>query len=225
MGNIAVIPARGGSKRIHRKNIKEFGGHPLITWTISAAKESGLFDRVIVTTDDYEIGRVAALYEAEVYHRDKSLADDHVPAYEATLDVVKAYPDYNNVAQLLPTCPLRSAQDVCESYDAFLESEASAQVSVADYGWQSPWWAVVKDDDMWHENRKRLSKRSQDLPDTYCPTGAAWWAKTDYLLEHGTFYTFGTKYWVMDRMRAIDIDTMEDWRVADAFRRIRKDVG
>lgn len=227
MDNLAVIPARGGSVRIPHKNIKEFGGHPLITWTISAAKESGIFDRIVVTTDDYEIARVASIYEAEIYNRDPELAGDHVPVSRATVDVIEKYSGYENVAQLLPTCPLRNAEDVKKSYHSFaLDScyeETKAQISVADFGWQNPWWMVVEDE-IWFWEEGMIVKRSQDLPESYSPTGAVWWAKTDYLLEQGSFYTGNTEYWIMPRHRAVDIDTMDDWRVADAFRRFYADL-
>jgi len=229
--NLAVIPARGGSKRIPKKNIKKFGGHPLITWTINAAQESEIFDRIIVTTDDYETRRVAMIYGAEVYERDKELAGDHVPVSRATIDVVKSIGWKGNVAQLLPTCPLRNAEDIVESHWAFVSGVISAQISVADYGWQQPGWAVHRGcggrASFLMENF-RLSRedinntRSQDMGEYYCPTGAIWWASVHYLLKYKTFYGDEFAAWRMPRHRAVDIDTVDDWRVADAFRRYAK---
>lgn len=216
MANLAVIPARGGSIRIHRKNIKDFRGHPLITWTISAAKESGMFDRIIVTTDDYEIARVANVYEAEVYNRDPELADEHTPVSKATLDVAKQYPEYDNVCQLLPTCPLRDAEDISQSYHYFVaHDQIGSLISVTDYGWQNPWWAVTSS--FQHINLEAVHKRSQDLEKLYCITGAVWWIGREHLLEHETFYTGHERPFIMDWAHGIDIDTMDDWELATAL--------
>ena len=221
---LAVIPARGGSRRVPRKNIREMRGRPLLAYSIEAAMRSGLFARVVVSTDDAEIADVARAEGADVpYLRAPELADDVTPVSRATIDVVErleqAGETYLQVCQLMPNCPLRTADDVVASHRQFTDQPAEAQISVARYGWQSPWWAMRRDadgslDPLFPE---AMRQRSQDLPDVFCPTGAVWWARTDALRREGTFHLPGRTGWEIDWTHAIDIDTEDDWRLADAL--------
>jgi CMP-N-acetylneuraminic acid synthetase len=220
--NIAVIPARGGSLRLPGKNIRPLAGQPVIAYTIGAALNSELFARVIVTTDDERIADVAVRYGAEVpFLRDASLADDHTPVSAATVDVLERLDPFSShfsvVAQLLPNCPLRDADDVRDSYQQFITTGARAQLSVAQYGWQPAWWAMKRTPDL------RLVplfpaeavRRSQDLAPLFCPSGAIWWARADTLREARTFHQAGRTGWAIQLSHAIDIDTEEDWLLAE----------
>ncbi|HEX7580537.1 MAG TPA: acylneuraminate cytidylyltransferase family protein, partial [Thermoanaerobaculia bacterium] len=147
---LAVIPARGGSKRVPRKNVREMAGRPLIAYTIEAAFLSGVFARVVVSTDDEEIARIGRACGADVpFLRAASLADDVTPVSAVTADALGRLDPYGtvfaDVAQLMANCPLRTVADVRASHAAFLASGAPAQISVARYGWQSPWWALTWD--------------------------------------------------------------------------------
>ena len=218
---LAVIPARCKSKRIPGKNIKCLGGQPLIAYTITAAIESRLFERIVVTTDCPEAAAVSRQYGAETpFLRDESLSDDFTPVSAATADVLtrlapKARP-YSAVAQLMPTCPLRTAGDIISSYTQFTASAAESQISVMRYGSQNPWWAM-------HFGHKgeleplfadRMAARSQDLPELFCPTGAIWWAHAASLLRAKTFYLRGYTGWEIPWPRGIDIDSHDDWELA-----------
>lgn len=221
--HLAVIPARAGSKRLPCKNIRELCGKPIIAYTIEAAHESGLFSRVIVSTDSDEIATVAQRFGAEVpFVRDASLADDHTPVSLATLDALeKLDPDgsvFRDVAQLMANCPLRTTRDIRESYRQFEEIGADSQISITRYGWLNPWWAMIRDaelrlafifDDRW------VSRRSQDLPEVFCPTGAIWWAKANVLRREKTFHTVSRTGWEIPWQRAVDIDAEEDWELAE----------
>lgn len=219
MGNLAVIPARGNSTRLPRKNIREFGGKPMIAWTIEAAINSGLFQDVVVSTEDWEIAGIAEDFGASVpFTRDLALADEYTPTSMVTLDAVEKLPGYVHVAQLLPSCPLRNYKDIQESFKAFVGSPDDSTISVSDYGWSNPWWAITNAGS--YLFAERLRDRSQDLPDLYCPTGAVWWTRPETLQLYKTFYTPRTGYYVIPWMRGIDIDTMEDFEVADALRGI-----
>src|SRR5690606_40024071 len=117
---IAIIPARGGSKRIPHKNITEFCGKPMIAWTIQAAKDSGLFDRVLVSTDDQRIAEVSKTWGAEVPFLRASFADDHTPVSEATASALQQamnhwQESYASVTQLMANCPLRTADDITQA--------------------------------------------------------------------------------------------------------------
>ncbi len=222
--NIAIIPCRGGSKRIPGKNIRPLQGKPIIGYAIEAALRSSLFERVVVSTDSEEIAEIARKFGADVpFMRDKKLADDFSPVSAATVDAVKRIDPtggiFHNVAQLMANCPLRSAEDVRASYEQFVSSGAKSQISVTEYGWLNPWWAMTSDEKhiLTPLFKERVTSRSQDLPHLYCPTGAIWWAKSAILREYGTFYAPDYSGWSMPWERAVDIDTEEDWKMAEVL--------
>jgi pseudaminic acid cytidylyltransferase len=221
---IAIIPARGGSKRIPGKNIRLLVGKPMIAYTIAAARESGLFERVIVSTDSSEIADVARQYNAEVpFLRDAILADDFTPVSSVTADVLlrldPASDRFESVAQLMPNCPLRTASDICDSHRQFERTNAQSQISVVRYGWQNPWWAMRRND--LHELepvfKEQMTTRSQDLPELFCPTGAVWWARTGTLRRTKTFHLENRTGWEIPWQRGIDVDTFQDWAMAEVL--------
>lgn len=223
-GALAVIPARGGSRRVPRKNIREMRGRPLLAYTVEAALESGLFARVVVSTDDAEIADVARAAGADIpFLRAPDLADDITPVSRATIDVVdrleQAGAAFAEVCQLMPNCPLRTADDVVASHRQFTDRPSDSQISVARYGWQNPWWAMrtAPDGSLDPLFPDAMQARSQDLPELVCPTGAVWWARTDALRRAGTFHLPGRTAWELDWTHAIDIDTEDDWRLAEAL--------
>ena len=194
-GRLAVIPARGGSKRLPGKNIRCLLGRPALAYTVEAALASGLFARVVVSTDDETIARVAREAGAEVpFLRDAALADDHTPVSRVTLDALLRLDGdssrFSQVAQLMPNCPLRTAADVCSSYERFVRTSAESQLSVTRYGWQNPWWAMRRVEGARLEPlfEQAVTTRSQDLPELFCPTGAIWWVRADVLRREGTFH-------------------------------------
>ncbi len=220
---IAIIPARGGSKRIPGKNIIDFCGKPLIAWTIEAALASGIFDRVIVSTDSQDIADVSIKYGAEVPFLRDVHADDHSPVSEGTLRTVEQLEEeghlYDVVVQLFAVCPLRNSQDIIDSYAEFKKRKSPFLVSCFKYIWMNPWWAVTLDD----KNKPKFifedaKKRSQDLPELYCPTGAIWIADIAALKIDKTFYGDSHTFWEMNWKRAVDIDNYEDLELAAALK-------
>ncbi|WP_341913854.1 acylneuraminate cytidylyltransferase family protein [Ferrovibrio terrae] len=226
--HIAIIPARGGSKRIPRKNIVPFHGRPLMAWTVSAALESGLFDRVLVSTDDPEIQAVALACGAEAPFLRLTAADDMAPASAATLAALDQAErhwgeGYDVVAQLMPNCPLRDAAAIRTALSAFQSGNGGFQISCTGYGWTNPWWAAELAPDgqpkaLFPEQRL---KRSQELPALYCPTGAIWLADAAALRQAGTFYGPGHRFQPLDFWSAVDIDTVEDLAMAAALAQAR----
>lgn len=224
---LAVIPARGGSKRVPGKNVRPLQGRPLIAYTIEAALVSGLFDSVVVSTDSEEIAALAAGCGAEVpFLREPALADDHTPVSAVTLDALRRLDPggerFASVAQLMPNCPLRTGEDVRSSCAAFESGDSPAQISVCRYGWFNPWWAMALGEGAVVEPlfAERLADRSQDQPELYCPTGAIWWARAAVLPVEGSFHMAGRTGWVMPWERGLDIDTEDDWRMAEALMRM-----
>lgn len=221
---IAVIPARGGSKRIPHKNLAELGGRPLVVWTIEAALESQRFHRVLVSTDDPDIAAAAEEYGVEVpFLRDRG-ADDFTPVSEATIAAVHQTREhlgetYTTVVQLLPSCPLRRSHHIIEAVDNFTAQNALFQISCAGFGWSNPWWAVTLNDDQTPQPLfpDQRQARSQDLPRLYCPTGAIWIADVESLSRAGTFYGPGHIYFPIEWTAGIDIDTPDDLELARAM--------
>lgn len=219
---IAIIPARGGSKRIPHKNITEFCGKPMIAWTIQAAKDSGLFDRVLVSTDDQRIAEVSKTWGAEVPFLRASFADDHTPVSEATASALQQamnhwQESYASVTQLMANCPLRTADDITQAVTQFEAQDRSFQISCFKYGWMNPWWAVKLGPEG-HPERlfpETAGQRSQDLPELFCPTGAIWIARADVFLETKTFYGPNHVFEAMSWESAVDIDDYDDLRFAE----------
>lgn len=220
-----MIPARGGSKRVPGKNVKPMFGKPLIGYTIEAAQQSRLFQRIVVTTDSEEIAETARKLGAEVpFLRGQNLADDITPVSAATVDVLvrldPAGDAFDYACQLMANCPLRNAEDILDSYRQFTTTGADSQLSVVRYGWQNPWWALRRDADFRLEPvfKDHIMMRSQDLPEIFCPTGAIWWAKTPVLRKEGTYHIPNRTGWAMSSWeRALDIDTEEDWALVEAL--------
>jgi CMP-N-acetylneuraminic acid synthetase len=220
---IAIIPARGGSKRIPHKNIIDFNGKPLIAWTIEAAQKSCLFDTIFVSTDCPEIAAIAQSYGADVPFLRDQFIDDLSPISKATIYTLEQIEQrenktYATVFQLMPNCPLRSAIDIIDAYKSFKQFSAQFQISCFKFGWMNPWWAFTRDKNF-HGNfifPDAVKQRSQDLDDLYCPTGAIWIANTQELKKNGSFYSEKTVFCPLDWKSALDIDTYEDLEFCNA---------
>lgn len=207
------------------KNIRPLAGKPLIGYTIEAALESALFDRVVVSTDSEEIAAVSRGFGAEVpFLRSQQISDDVTPISAATADALEKLDRdgtrYQSVAQLMANCPLRTATDVVSSFAQFSQTGADSQISVVRYGWQNPWWAMRLNPSSFGLDPlfpREMSARSQDLPELFCPTGAIWWGKTSVIREQGTFHIPQRTGWEIDWRHGVDIDTPEDFAFAEAL--------
>jgi CMP-N-acetylneuraminic acid synthetase len=218
---VAVIPARSGSKRLPGKNLLSFFGHPMMAYGIAAAVNSGLFDKVIVSSDDAEIGRVAEWYGAQFVERPAELATDTAKSVDAVTHVLRKLEATGScpgsLCQVLPNCPLVTSADIIEHGRLFREGRRLFQISVVTYRCVYPEWAMVEDNEgrgRWRFGPEFLV-RSQELTRTFCPTGAVWWARCADLLAQNTFY--GSPYHLveMDANRGVDIDDEEDLRLAE----------
>ncbi len=226
---LAVIPARGGSKRIPKKNIRELLGRPMIAYTIDAALESGLFEKVIVSTDCPEIAEVSKYCGAEVpFLREGNIADDHTPVSAATLDALNRIDSegtyYGSICQLMANCPNRDSKDIAGSYKHFVDYGRKTQISVTKYGWLNPWWAMESEPGktMRPVFEEKLKSRSQDLPNLFCPTGAIWWSTCDNLRQNKTFHSSDRTGYEISWQHAVDIDDYEDWELAEILLTLRQ---
>jgi len=221
---VAIIPARGGSKRIPHKNIIDFCGKPMIAWTIEAALKSELFDQVIVSTDDISIAEISKKHGAVVPFLRDSHNDDYSAVSDVTVHVLKELRtrlnlEYDVVVQLMANCPLRNSDDIKKSITNFVEKKALFQISCFKYGWMNPWWAHSFDE---HQKLyplfpKALKSRSQDLPDLYCPSGAIWIALVKDFLKSGSFYGDQYNFYPLSLKSSIDIDDYDDLNMAKFF--------
>ncbi len=225
---IAIIPARGGSKRIKNKNIKIFLGKPMIAWTIISAKKSGIFDRILVSTESKKIAQVAKKYGAEVPFLRNQYYDDITPVSKATIHSLKEATKYWNekydtVIQLMANCPLREAGDIKRSYKNFKKNRRNFQISCFKFGWMNPWWSFLsgKNNKIKPIFPKQIKKRSQDLPNLYCPSGAIWIAKVNKLFESKSFYGKNACIEEINWINAVDIDDEEDLKFAEVLKKFR----
>lgn len=215
---IAIIPARGGSKRIPKKNIIDFCGKPMIAWTIEAAIKSNIFDSILVSTDDEQIAQISINHGAEVPFLRNDGYDDFTPISQATsiaLSQMEEFKntDYDVVVQLMANCPLRGSKIICNIYEEFLKQSELSILSCFPYGMFNPWWAhqitdantaiPIFEDDL-------RNRRSQDQPQVFCPTGAVWISNTESLKATKTFYSKNYRFFPISYLEAIDIDNYED---------------
>lgn len=222
--NVAIIPARTGSKRIPGKNTKDLCGKPLIEWTIEAAIQSDVFDLIIIDTDDIALAEYANPSTHVRFHlRDEGASDDVTPVSVPVLRLMSDIP-CNKVTLLMATSPLRTARDIIDAHITYILSETKFQVSA--YEVPGYHWGIKTglNGRALPINKKALSMRSQDLEKVYLPTGAIWIADYKELMEQGTFYGKGYKLFCMDDVNGLDIDTMDDFKKAEMYMKYRLDI-
>jgi len=211
---LAVIPARGGSKRLPGKNVLELAGKPLIAWTIEAAKNSRYIDDIVVTTDDYEIARIAKMYGASVpFMRPDELSTDEAKTIDVVAHVIQYYSNNNTefdyIILLQPTSPLREAYHIDKAIERILEKKFDSLVSVCEAE-HSPLWSNVipENGDMSHFLSEKLKDtRGQDLPTYYRLNGAIYICICDKLLEEHTFFLSSSVCsFEMSTRSSVDID-------------------
>lgn len=228
---IAVIPARGGSKRIPNKNIIDFFGKPMIAWTIEAAIKSGIFDEILVSTDNDQIAEIALKYGAQVPFLREVASDDFSPVALATIGAIKQLEDYKKekydiVIQLMANCPLRSSESIFNAYEEFLKDSTKSILSSFHYGMFNPWWAHKIDENnkakpLFDDDLRNM--RSQDQSKLFCPTGAIWISDIEILKKHSTFYSDDYRFYPISWLEAVDIDDYDDFKLAKAAFHILND--
>ena len=217
MSTFALIPARGGSKGIPRKNIKLIAGKPLIVWTIEAALRSSMLSAVVVSTDDPEIADVARRAGAQVpFMRPPELAQDQTPGLDPVLHALDQLPQYDSVLLLQPTSPMRTTQDIdgCLNFVSVNEFPSVVSVTEAD---THPYWAyrLNSDKTMVRFVDAAPVARRQDLPSAFALNGAMYFARANWLRRSGGLVGAETVAYVMSKENSVDLDTPLDWKFAE----------
>ncbi len=221
MRNLCIIPARGGSKRIPGKNIKPFLGKPIIAYSIEVALDSGLFDEVMVSTDDNEIAEVAKRYGAKVpFMRSAESSGDLATTAEVLIEVLKAYQQYGREFEytccIYPTAPLLNTRSLKKGWDEMQIGEFDSVFPVVEFSY--PIWRSLKlEEDKkismnWPEHQ---NTRSQDLPKAYHDAGQFYWFDTQKFLSSGVIFGSNSGSLILSEMEVQDIDNLTDWKLAE----------
>ena len=222
MANLAIIPARGGSKRIPRKNIKAFLGKPIISYSIEAAIESKLFDEVMVSTDDNEIAAIASSLGAKIpFMRSDKNADDYATTVDVLLEVLAQYRKsemtFKNVCCIYPTAPFVSSKILKVSYNKLIEEKLDSVFPVLRYNF--PIQRSMRIDNNSGKIKmiypEHLTTRSQDLELSFHDAGQFYWLNVSKLIIQKKLWTNNTGAVEINEMQGQDIDTIDDWDLAE----------
>ena len=220
--NIAIIPARGGSKRLPRKNVLPFLGKPIISYTVEAAGKSGLFDVIVVSTEDSEIAEAVRGSECEIHTRSPELATDTARVVHVIREVLDTFARkeqrFDFLCCLYPTAPLRDEEDIQRSYDLLLSRDADYCLAVTEYE-VSPFFAFDLNE------RSEVRRRWPELallppwqkPRVVADNGSLYWASVLRFMELGELEGPNAVGYLMPRHKSIDIDTQEDFDMAEFF--------
>lgn len=221
---LAVIPARGGSKGVPRKNIKVLCGKPLIAYTIEAALKTKDIDRVIVTTDSNEIANIALEYGAEVpFIRPSYLATDDSLACDVYLHAVEYMRDNEGIdissfLVLLPTAPFRDSNDIEDALNIFRKTNSETLISMTEAEVPASWYyTMTSDGKIINAGFDRINclQNRQRNAQYYIPNGAIYILNYELLKLKRTYYSDNTTAYIMKRSKSVDIDTLEDFQYAE----------
>lgn len=222
LSNIAIIPARSGSKGLVNKNIKLFNGKPLIAYSIEVPIRSGLFKEIVVSTDSEDYARIALDYGASVpFLRSPDLSTDSASTWDVARDVISYFlkrgTSFDTLAILQPTSPLRTVDDIIKAYGQLREKNANAITSVCEVD-HSPLWSntLPKDNSMQgFLNQNLVSIPRQNLPTYYRINGALYILKTEHLMSGGNIFGTNCYAYIMNKESSVDIDDCFDFRLAE----------
>jgi len=217
---IAIIPARGGSKRIPKKNIKDFLGKPIISYSITAALKSKLFDEIMASTDDMQIAEISKSLGAKVpFMRSKENSNDYAGTSDVILEVLDKYKENGNIFDycccIYPTAPFITPEKLKKSFELFKVKDYDSLFPVVKYSYpiqRSYKFVNDKISMVWPEN---YSKRSQDLEQIYHDAGQFYWLKVEEFIKKKQIYTDNSGAIVFSELEVQDIDNEEDWKLAE----------
>jgi pseudaminic acid cytidylyltransferase len=228
MGNICIIPARGGSKRIPRKNIKEFLGKPIIAYSIHAALDSGLFDEVMVSTDDLEIAEIAKNFGAKVpFMRSVNNSDDFATTFDVIEEVIKSYESqgnkFENICCIYSCAPFVTKHKLNEAYSKLKTDNFDTVFPVIQYSFPIQRAIGLFNGKIEMFDKKHKNTRTQDLPKSFHDSGQFYWMNTKAILNKKCLITDNTGIIIISELESQDIDTELDWKLAELkYRLINK---
>lgn len=217
---LAIIPARGGSKRLPGKNILALCGKPLISWSIEASLQSNYIDKTIITSDDNKILKIAQKYHVDLIKRPDILAQDHSSTFDSIVHALKNITEkFDYIVLLQPTSPLRKSFQIDEAIELLLNKKADEIISVCLVEHPIQWSSTLSDNIKMDDFIKQINtKRSQDLDDHYRLNGAIYIISIQKMLEEKSLFLPCNCYaYKMDRMSSIDIDEKIDLIMAEAI--------
>lgn len=220
MKKIAIIPARGGSKRIPRKNIKDFLGKPIIAYSIKTAINSGIFDEIMVSTDDPEIAEIAKKYGAHVpFLRSPGTANDTATTPDVLVEVINEYQkagqDYNYACCIYPCAPFITSERLKEGLETMLNNKAKSAVPVVKYSYPIQRALRIDAGKLEMILAENINTRSQDLEPTYHDIGQYYWIELNNFINNPVLFSDNTVAVITPESEVQDIDTEEDWKIAE----------
>ena len=229
MSTIAIITARGGSKRIPKKNIKDFMGKPMLAYAIEAAKESGIFDELMVSTDSGEIAGVAREYGASVpFMRSERTSSDFATTYDVLEEVLAEYKklgmNFDTMCCIYPCVPFLKAGSLQNAFRLMAGKGADAVMPVCRYPAPVEWAMRMQDGVLAADDVEKQMVRSQDLRPAYFDAGMFYFYRTEAFLRKRTTLLPNTLGYVIDESECQDIDTPDDWRTAELKYRILREM-
>jgi len=229
--NIAIIPARSGSKGLKDKNIKLLNGKPLIAYTIEAAKKSGIFDEIFVSTDSEKYAEIAKEWGASVpFLRSEELSSDTASTWDVIKDVLEHYKklgnEFDTAALLQPTSPLRKSEDIKLGYFLMNKKKANAIVGVCEVSHTPLWCNTIPEDGSLNNflSKDLVGLPRQSLPTYYRINGALYITKVAYLMSTDDLYQSGCFACVMKKENSVDIDDAMDFMIASNYLTRRCDI-
>ncbi len=227
---VAVITARGGSKRIPRKNIKEFNGKPIMAYSIEAAIQSGVFDEVMVSTDDEEIADIARKYGASVpFMRSEKTANDFATTVDVIDEVISEYrnrgKDFDVFACIYPTAPFITADKLKEAVEKLSSSDADSLIPVVRFSYPPQRAMEIRDGKLVFRHPENLSTRSQDLEPHYHDAGQFYIARTESFLKNKGIMVGQILPIELSELEVQDIDNEVDWKLAEMKYKLLQDKG
>lgn len=227
MKKVAIITARGGSKRIPRKNIKQFCGKPILAYSVEAALQSEVFDRVMVSTDDEEIAEVAKRYGASVpFYRSERTANDFATTNDVLLEVLEELKtrgeQYELACCIYPTAPFVTAGKLKEAVDRLLESDADTLIPVVPFSYPPQRAMIVKEGRLVFEYPQYLDSRSQDLEPHYHDAGQFYVFRTAAFKVNKKLMVGSILPLIVSELEVQDIDNQTDWEIAEMKYRLMK---
>jgi len=220
MNTIAIIPARGGSKRIPRKNIKPFLGKPIIAYSIEAAITSGLFEEVMVSTDDAEIAEIAKSYGAKVpFMRSAETSNDFATTSDVLVEVIENYKqagrEFEYLSCIYPTAPFITGKKLKDAFSILANNDFDTVFPVVKFGYPILRSLKLEDDKLSMNWPEHVNHRSQDLPPAYHDSGQFYVGLTSRFLEAKTIFTSNTGAIIIPETEVQDIDNEVDWALAE----------